>query len=224
MGLKRACGAFLSPLRWSAERRTTTPVPSSKEGNYGAGKQIFSNLQLARCEAADPWLWLAGLAVYTEREGVPLPRSGGGREGADAPAAPYKHRLAHAASGATSAYVVLTLRYTTGSPPRCGAPSFPHKVLRPCGGPRRSRSGRAFRCVGFLGRSPKPFLHPFVGTKGCPRRAGVQTVAFCKAFPAERREETMIKRLRGGWGAGLRFAEEEPAAGVIGRSHSWGRW
>ena len=30
---------------------------------------------------------------------------------------------------------MLTLRYTTGSPPRCGAPSFPHKVLRPCGGP-----------------------------------------------------------------------------------------
>ena len=33
MGLRRACGAFLSPLRWSAERRTTTPVPSSKEGD-----------------------------------------------------------------------------------------------------------------------------------------------------------------------------------------------
>ena len=41
MGLKRACGAFLSPLRWSAERRTTTPVPSSKEGDYGADKQIL---------------------------------------------------------------------------------------------------------------------------------------------------------------------------------------
>ena len=95
MGLKRACGAFLSPPHWSAEGRTTTPVPSSKEGDYGAGKQILSNLQLARCKAADPWLWLAGLAVCTEREGVPLPRSGGGWEGADAPAAPYKHRLAH---------------------------------------------------------------------------------------------------------------------------------
>ena len=187
MGLKRACGAFLSPLRRSAERRTTTPVPSSKEGDYGAGKQILSNLRLARCKAADPWLWLAGLAVCRKREGVPLPRSGGGWEGADAPAAPYKHRLAY-------------------DPGRC------------------SRSGRAFRCVGSLGRSPEPFLHPFVGTKGCPRRVGVQTVAFCKAFPAERREETMIKRLRGGWGAGLRFAEEEPAAGVIGRSRSWGRW
>ena len=89
-------------------------------------------------KAADPWLWLAGLAVCRKREGVPLPRSGGGREGANAPAAPYKHRLAHDPG-------------------------------------RRSRSGRAFRCVGFLGRSPKPFLHPFVGTKGCPRRAGVLT-------------------------------------------------
>ena len=35
-------------------------------------------------------------------------------------------------SDATSALVVLTL---TGSPPRCGASSFPHKVLRPCGDP-----------------------------------------------------------------------------------------
>ena len=35
---KVAAGAFLSPPRWSAEGRTTTPVPSSEEGNYGASK------------------------------------------------------------------------------------------------------------------------------------------------------------------------------------------
>ena len=120
MGLKGVCDTFLSPLRWSAERRTTTPVPSSEEGNYGAGKQILSNLRLARCKAADPWLWLAGLAACRKREGVPLPRSGGGWEGANAPAAPYKHRLAHAPG-------------------------------------RRSRSGRAFRCVGVLGFTPSRF-------------------------------------------------------------------
>ena len=182
MGLKRACGAFLSPLRWSAERRTTTPVPSSEEGDYGGSNEIFSNLWLVRCKAADPWLWLAGLAVCRKREGVPLPRSGGGREGADASAIPYKHRLAHAPG-------------------------------------RRSRSGRAFRCVGFLGRSPKPFLHPFVGTKGCPRRAGVQIRTFYKSCVAVRREETMIKRLRGGWGAGLIFSEEvSPPKAEMGRS------
>ena len=120
MGFKGVCDTFLSPLRWSAERRTTTPVPSSEEGNYGAGKQILSNLRLARCKAADPWLWLAGLAACSKREGVPLPRSGGGWEGANTPAAPYKHRLAHAPG-------------------------------------RRSRSGRAFRCVGVLGFTPSRF-------------------------------------------------------------------
>ena len=37
MGLKRACGAFLSPLRWSAERRTTTPVwPGSLHSRIAA--------------------------------------------------------------------------------------------------------------------------------------------------------------------------------------------
>ena len=153
MGLKRACGAFLSPLRWSAERRTTTPVPSSKEGNYGAGKQILSNLRLARCEAADPWLWLAGLAVCTEMEGVPLPRSGGGREGADASAIPYKHRLAHAPGG-------------------------------------RRPSGRAFRCVGVLGQSPKRVLVPFTRVKETPRRRAVQIITFYKALPANRRLQT----------------------------------
>ena len=96
MGFKGVCDTFLSPPHWSAEGRTTTPVPSSEEGDYGGSNEIFSNLRLARCKAADPWLWLAGLSVCTEREGVPLPRSGGGWEGADAPAAPYKHRLAHA--------------------------------------------------------------------------------------------------------------------------------
>uniref|UniRef100_UPI004027590B hypothetical protein n=1 Tax=Angelakisella sp. TaxID=1935177 RepID=UPI004027590B len=47
---------------------------------------------------------------------------------------------------------------------------------------RRSALQRS-RATGFLGRSPEPFLHPFVGTKGCPRRVGVPTKAFYKTFP-----------------------------------------
>ena len=99
----------------------------------GQESKYFLICKLWYLQAADPWLWLAGLAVCTEKEGVPLPRSGGGREGADAPAAPYKHRLAHDPG-------------------------------------RRSRSGRAFRCVGFLGRSPKSLLGTFGETKVPPRR------------------------------------------------------
>ena len=51
------------------------------------------------------------------------------------------------ASDATSAPVVLTLRFASGSPPRCGASSFPHKVLRPCGAPiiRGVPTRRVFR-------------------------------------------------------------------------------
>ena len=49
---------------------------------------------------------------------------------------------------------------------------------------RRSALQRS-RATGSLGRSPEPFLHPFVGTKGCPRRVGVPTKAFYKIFPAE---------------------------------------
>ena len=86
----------------------------------GEVTKYFLVCKLWYLQAADPWLWVAGLAGCRRREGVPLPRSGGGWEGADAPAAPYKHRLAHAPG-------------------------------------RRSRSGRAFRCVGVLGFTPSRF-------------------------------------------------------------------
>ena len=129
-------------------------------------------LGLARSRAADPWLWLAGLSICTEREGVPLPRSGGGWEGADAPAAPYKHRLAH----------------DPGSR-RFGFPG--------------GRSGAS----GSWGLPQVAFGH-FWRVKSATPAVAVQIITFYKACPADRREESMIKRLRGGWGAGLRFAEE----------------
>ena len=77
----------------------------------------------------------------------------------------------------------------------------PRKVARPCGERRMHCSGegcpkqsigsarlkRRLRptSVGSLGRSPKPFLHPFVGTKGCPRRVGVQTMISKRLSPPE---------------------------------------
>ena len=49
-GLNGACRVsathFYRPPRWSAEGRTTTPVPSSEEGNHGAGGQILFSLPL----------------------------------------------------------------------------------------------------------------------------------------------------------------------------------
>ena len=78
------------------------PPPFPRRERGPDGRVIMSREQNSRgvraCKnrkAADPWLWLAGLAACTEREGVPLPRSGGGWEGANASAIPYKHRLAH---------------------------------------------------------------------------------------------------------------------------------
>ena len=65
----------------------------------GQENKYFLICKLLYLQAADPWLWLAGLSVCRKMEGVPLPRSGGGREGADASAIPYKHRLAHDPGG-----------------------------------------------------------------------------------------------------------------------------
>ncbi len=41
------------------------------------------------------------------------------------------------------------------------------------------------RAIGFSGRSPEPFLHPFVGTKGCPRRVGVLTKPSKRLAPPQ---------------------------------------
>ena len=110
-----------SPCCTGAQNGEPPPLsPPRRRGTMGRGNKYFLICKLWYLQATDPWLWLAGLSVCTEREGVPLPRSGGGWEGADAPAAPYKHRLAHAPG-------------------------------------RRSRSGRAFRCVGVLGFTPSRF-------------------------------------------------------------------
>ena len=55
----------------------------------GEESKYFLICKLWYLQAADPWLWLAGLAACSKREGVPLPRSRGGWEGADASAIPY---------------------------------------------------------------------------------------------------------------------------------------
>ena len=67
------------------------PPPFPRRERGPDGRAIRNRQQRSRgvraCKnrkAADSWLWLAGLSVCTEMEGVPLPRSGGGREGADA--------------------------------------------------------------------------------------------------------------------------------------------
>ena len=72
-------------------------------------------------------------------------------------------------SDATSASIGLTLRYATGSPLRCGAPSSPHKVLRPCGGPYLpARNGCAVPKRGLNGAYKEPqthFYRPRAGTR-----------------------------------------------------------
>ena len=53
------------------------------------------------------------------------------------------------ASDATSAPVVLTLRFASGRHPRCGASSFPRKVLRPCRDPKRKSALTALSSLAY---------------------------------------------------------------------------
>ena len=65
------------------------------------------------------------------------------------------------------------------------------------GSRRKSIRIQRSRATGFSGRSPEPFLHPFVGTKGCPRRVGVQTKFSKKLAPPQaRRNDVMSIRRR----------------------------
>ena len=64
---------------------------------------------------------------------------------------------------------------------RCAAAPYKHRLAHDPG--RRSRSGRAFRCVGVLGQRPKRILPTFVRTKVGPRRVGVQTKFSIKLAP-----------------------------------------
>ena len=88
----------------------------------GRGNKYFLICKLWYLQAADPWLWLAGLSVCRKREGVPLPRSGGGWEGADASAIPYKHRLAYAPGN-------RPLVFRAGVPVRRGLGVYPKSLL-----------------------------------------------------------------------------------------------
>ena len=51
-----------------------------------------------------------------------------------------------------------------------------------------------------------PLLLPFGGAKGSPRRVGVQIKSFIRLAPPKAISHYNLTG-RGGWGAGLRFAE-----------------
>ena len=141
-------------------------VPLLRGGDRG--QLNISNLRLARCKAADPWLWLAGLSVCTEKEGVPLPRSGGGREGADAPAAPYKHRLAYDPGGRRPSGRAFRCVGVLGFTPSRFWERGPRRVVRPGGERRAHRSGEGCpECNGGSARL-KRRLRP---TRRCKRNA-----------------------------------------------------
>ena len=114
----------------------------------GEVTKYFLVCKLWYLQAVGSWLWLVGLVACSKREGVPLPRSGGGREGADAPAAPYKHRLAHAPGN-------RPLVFRAGVPVRRGLGVYPKSLLEQ--GPPTGRKTRW-------------------GKEGAPQRGGLPVV------------------------------------------------
>ena len=99
------------------------------------------------------------------------------------------------ASSAACAPVVLTLRFASGSPPRCGASSFPCKVLRPCRNPKRKSALTALSSLAYASmpassslsssgfpppKSPTEFLRGRNGIRGsAERQAGWRLSTRC---------------------------------------------
>ena len=181
MGLKRACGAFLSPLRWSAERRTTTPVPSSEEGDYGAGNKYFKVGGLRFLQTLTPRALNCRPALA--RPSVPLSRhrERGWGERADTPVA-------------TLGAYLCAVRIDFGLPskinPYPAQPATgvlgqrPKRVLVPFtrvkGTPRR----RAVLIKSIIRLTPPEVITNFF-TNAPP--AGVQIRTLYKSLPADRR-------------------------------------
>ena len=63
--------------------------------------------------------------------------------------------------------------------------------------------------TGVLGQSPKRVLVPFTRVKGTPRRVGVLIRIYKRLAPPKAITDYYLTG-RGGWGAGLRFAEKHP--------------
>ena len=71
---------------------------------------------------------------------------------------------------------------------RCAAAPYKHRLAHDPG--RRSRSGRAFRCVGVLGFTPSRFWAHLASQKCHPGGSRTNQV-FQKTFPAVRRLQTI---------------------------------
>ena len=119
-----ACSIFSTaadaPPRCICHRQRSAPHPTHRDPFYDS----------VPCRLSASQSFIKGSGRYACRRG-----------GTFAPPKVPKSVLGQAprhprSSGATCATIGQTLRYTTGSPLRCGAPSSPHKVLRPCRGPK----------------------------------------------------------------------------------------
>ena len=105
-------------------------------------------------------------------------------DGADAPAAPYKHRLAYAPGN-------RPLVFRAGVPVRLGLGVYPksllnwgpHKVVRPCGERRAHRSGEGCPNQGVGSARLKRRLRPTRRSKSATPAVAVQIMPLRKPAP-----------------------------------------
>ena len=129
------------PARWSAKGEPPPLSPPQRRGTKPIAGLIFSSY-LSPYAHSTQHLPSARVRQAVIGSGTPSPASGEGK-GADAPAAPYKHRLAHASGSRPLAFRAgVPVRGVLGYPQACfafGDPDGSHDPLGKGGAAERWR-------------------------------------------------------------------------------------
>ena len=105
-------------------------------------------------------------------------------DGADAPAAPYKHRLAYAPGNRPLVFRAgVPVRRGLGVYPKSLLNWGPHKVVRPCGERRAHRSGEGCPNQGVGSARLKRRLRPTRRSKSATPAVAVQIMPLRKPAP-----------------------------------------
>ena len=105
-------------------------------------------------------------------------------DGADAPAAPYKHRLAYAPGNRPLVFRAgVPVRRGLGVYPKSLLNWGPHKVVRPCGERRAHRSGEGCPNQGVGSARLKRRLRPTRRSKSAAPAVAVQIMPLRKPAP-----------------------------------------
>ena len=163
-------------MGWISSYLSRRPLPRSGGGVGGAEPSAASG----GCSEAEHPQRSKKSSKRAARRYFRAPQGGG----ADAPAAPYKHRLAYAPGNRPLVFRAgVPVRRGLGVYPKSLLNWGPHKVVRPCGERRAHRSGEGCPNQGVGSARLKRRLRPTRRSKSATPAVAVQIMPLRKPAP-----------------------------------------